>query len=350
MKNLKNQTILAVLAESGDFVTEFENIIPDGSYLQGEDLLSGVGVDRLFSELFSLLSSHTGELVSFFLLIIGIGLLSALADVAAELFGKGLYSAVRSGVSVISALLIFKRLESLVLSAGESLESLSGFFSALVPIITGISLAAGAVGTAGIQAVNMNLTLAVIGKASSEFLMPLVFMIFAVALTSSVGDGGAVKLARGAKNVFLWGLGIASSVLIASISMQSFLAASRDSAALRAAKYALSGSIPIVGSTVSGALSTLTGALSEAGAVVGIGSVAVIFTMAAAPVAVMLLYRLALSLGIGIFEFVGSAGAASCFSAFRSALDALISLYTVSAVIYILEITIFIRGGVKVFV
>lgn len=332
------------------YVNEFENAIPEGSYLEGEDLISGVGIDRLFSEIFSAVSGNSSLVISFFLLLLGLGLLISLADLSGELLSPKLHSAVRAGVSVIASLLIFERMETLVFSVGENLESLSGFFSALIPIITGISLSSGAVATAGIQAANMNLTLALLGKLSSDFLMPLVFMIFALALTSSLGEGGAAKLAKGSKSVFMWGLGIISSILIASVSMQSFLASSKDGAALRAAKYAISGSIPIVGSTVSGALSTLTGALAEARAFVGVGSIAVIFVMAASPIIIMLAYRLALSVSMWLFDFVGSSGANSVFSAFRSALDALISLYSLSAVVYILEIAIFLRGGVSVFV
>lgn len=342
--------VLAQPNEVNDFISEFEKLVPEGSQLYGEELLSGVGADRLISEIFSAALQKTGGIVEFFLILLGVGLLFAVCDISGELFGERLHSAARAGVAAVSALLIFSKLESLVFSVGESLASLSDFFSALIPLVTGISLASGAVGTAAVEAFNMNLALSVIGKISSDFLMPTVFMIFALALTTSIGDGGAAKLAKGAKSVFLWGLGIISFVLIVSVSMQTFLASSRDSAAMRAAKYALSGSIPIVGSTVSGALSTLMGALSEASAVVGVGAVAVIFTMAAAPVAVMLLYRLALSVSIWLFEFIGSLGAVGSFSAFRAALDALISIYAVSAVIYILEITVFIKGGTRVFV
>ena len=85
MKNFNFKPSIATVSEtlgnSGDYVTEFENIIPEDSYLNGEDLLSGLGVDRLFSELFSMVSSHTGEVVSFFLLLLGIGLFSAFADI-----------------------------------------------------------------------------------------------------------------------------------------------------------------------------------------------------------------------------------------------------------------------------
>lgn len=347
--SLFSTPVFAKEKTADDYLSDFENIVPEGSGLEDGEGLFGVGVDKLFSEIFSSVSGAGSEVVGFFLLLLGLGLLFSLADFTAGFGNARLAAAVRSGVSALSALLIFSHLEGLVFSVSENLESLSGFFSALIPIITGISLASGAVTSSGVQAVNMNLTLAVIGKLTSSVLIPLVFMIFSLALVSAVGSS-ASRLAAGTRSVFNWTLGILTTVLIASISMQSFLATTKDTVALRAAKYALSGSIPMVGSTVSGALSTLTGALSEARAVVGVGSVAVIFTMAASPVIIMLLYRLALSVSLWLFDFVGAGGVHSSFSAFRAALDTLISVYAVSAIVYILEIVIFIRGGVSVFV
>jgi len=333
-----------------DYVRDFENIIPEESQLNKEELIDGVGVDRLLGEIFGAVKENGGEIISFFLLLVGLGMAGSLADFSSGLGNERLSASARAGISAISALMIFSRLEGLVFSVRESLDVISSFFSSLIPIITGISLAGGALNSAGIQAVNMNITLSVIGKITSDFLMPLIFIMFSLALVSSVGDGGTARLASGARSVFMWALGIITTVLVAAISMQSFLATAKDSAALRAAKYALSGTIPIVGSTVSGALSTLTGALTEAGAFVGVGSVAVIFIMASSPIILMLLYRLAISVSMWLFEFIGSRSVKNAASGFRSALDSLISVYAVSAVVYVLEVAIFIRGGVNVFV
>ena len=77
-----------------------------------------------------------------------------------------------------------------------------------------------------------------------------------------------------------------------------------------------------------------------------IGSVLVIVTIALAPLAVLLLYRLALSLSIGLLEFVG-ASVKEPFSAFRYSLDTLIATYCISVIIYVFEIILFLKGGVQ---
>ena len=279
-------------------------------------------------------------------MILGLSLAFCLGEISPLSAGSN-SGAVRCGISVIAALLIFSRLKKTVYASGESLNVISGFFAALAPVITGISLAGGASGTATAEAVNMNLTLAVLGKLNSDVLIPLVYMSFAFALVSALGNG-AGGLCRGVRSVFNWVLGIVSFVLISSVSMQSFLASAADGAVIRTAKYAISGAVPIVGSTVSGALSTLAGSLKEAATVIGVGSVAFIIVTSASPLIIMLLYRLALNVATSLSEFVGASSGAGFFSAFRSAIDTLISVYVLSALIYVFEIIIFIKCGVSV--
>ncbi len=330
---------ISVNANKSDaFLNEFYELSGKDS-ATSDEILSDVGVDALLSELLSAISGSSGSALSFFLLILGVVLLSSLAELPSELATSSFKSASRVAVSAVSAFLIFSRLYSLVSSVSESLSSLSSFFSSLIPIITGISAAGGAVGSAGVQAVNMNITLSVISKLSAELLLPLVTMMFALALISAIGPE-AKSISAFVRSIFLWLVGIASVLVLAAAGMQAFFAGSSDSAALRAAKYALSGTVPIVGTTVSGALSALWSSASYAASAVGVGSVVMIIGSAASPLVLMLLYRLSLSLSISLSSMFSSP-ALELLSGFRAALDTLIALYTLSVLTYIIEIGIF---------
>ena len=151
------------------------------------------------------------------------------------------------------------------------------------------------------------------------------------------------------KSFFSWGIGILCAVSTAALAIQSVVASAKDSASLRAARYAASGLIPIVGSTVASALSTLAGGLAYAKSTVGATSIAVILTLALVPLASLLMYRLALSLVITFLNFADCSGGVRCFSAFRSALDSLTAIYSLSMIVCILEIVIFMKSGVSVF-
>jgi stage III sporulation protein AE len=164
-------------------------------------------------------------------------------------------------------------------------------------------------------------------------------------MLSALGHRGVGAISRGVKDLFGRITGICTALLTAAISMQTVIASAADTAALRAAKYATSGLIPIVGGAVAGAISTLTAAMSYAKGVVGGGAVAVLLYLAISPLALLLLYRLSLSVVIILSEFIGVPTASGLFTSYRFALDMTLTVYTLSALIYLFMIVIFIWIG-----
>ena len=332
-------------ADAGEYVSDFEELLPDGV-----DISDGGfdGVGSFVSILSSALDAGGESAISFFTMLLGLAALMATAESAAPIDAPGLTRNATMALSVVSSTLIFERLGHIGLAIKESIEGMSVFFSALVPIFTGILSAGGSVNSAATQAFNMNISLAVVSQISTYLLLPIAFALFALAMVSGA-DNSLSGVAKSLRSLFGWLLGIAGTVIIAATSMQSLIARAQDTAYLRAAKFAASGMIPVVGSTVSGALSTRAGGLSYAKSTVGIYSVLVLVTMIAAPLLSLLLHRLALSLACSFLEFVGIGGGVRVFTAFRGALDTLISVYVTSIVVYILEIVVFLKCGVSVF-
>lgn len=331
------------------FWEEYLDAVPDGSVsADSEDIISGVGIDALLSELVSAVGVGAGSAASFLVMLLGVAVLIALSDTLGG-DGGSLSSHASAGVTVMSAVLIFGRLGEVIFSVSENLEELSVFFSAIIPVMSGILLASGNVSSSAYQAFNMNVTLSAVSYLSNTLLIPLVFAMFALALISSFEGGRISSVAKSLKGTFIWIMGIGTTVVIGAVSMQSIIAGARDSAYLRAAKYAASGMIPVVGNVVSSALSTLTGGMIYVKSAVGVSAVTVIVGLALAPLITLLLYRFALSISISFLDFMGSSGGVRSFSAFRAALDCLISVYALSCVIYISEIVVFIKSGVNAF-
>ena len=332
----------------GGYEEDFEAALPDGIEISEVANGSFDSVGSFVSILATALDAGGESAISFFTLLLGLAALMAVAESAAVVDAPALTRHVSMGVSVISALLIFGRLGPIANAIKESIQGMSVFFSALVPIFTGILSAGGSISSAATQSFNMNISLAVASQISTALLMPISFSLFALALVSGI-DASLGGVAKSLRSLFNWLLGICGTVIIAATSMQSVIARAQDTAYLRAAKFAASGMIPVVGSTVSGALSTLAGGLSYAKSTVGIYSVLVLVMMSAAPLVSLLLHRVALTLSVSLLEFVGVSGGVRVFSAFRASLDALISVYVTSALVYVLEVIVFLRCGVSVF-
>ena len=337
-----------------DILEDFYSAVPNeySELCDGDELISNIGFEAIVADVLAALSDTSGAVASFFMLLFGFSVLIVASCGASELgiVPKTTVGPVGEAAACsIASAVIFSSLCGVTDTVRDSIVAISDFFGSLLPILTAISTASGAVSSAAVQATNMNITLAIVGRVCVDGLLPLSFSLFALALVSSLGGGGIASVAKGIKSIFMWGVGIACAVSSAAVAMQSVVASASDSAALRAARYAASGLIPIVGSTVASALGTLSGGLAFIKSTVGATSIAVILSLALAPLLSLLLYRLAFSVCIIFLEFLDSMGGVRCFSAFRSALDAIISVYALSVLLCTVELVIFIKSGVNVF-
>jgi stage III sporulation protein AE len=283
-----------------------------------------------------------GNFLSFCLLLLGSVAIYFLASGCHADFKKQ----TEASVGCLIALAIFPTVLSALSSVESSILALSDFFAALTPITVGITALGGGSATASVQAVGMYTALSSVGGIGGEIFISLSAFGLSMSLLSAFGNEGVGSVTRGFRSLFGWVTGIFTALLTAAFSLQTIVASSVDRGAMRAIKYAASGLIPVVGSTVSGAISTLASGLSYAKGIIGGGAILVMLYMAISPLAVLLIYRLALTLA-GIFaDFAASSVASRIFSSYRFALDMTVTVYSLSVLIYLFEIVIFILIGV----
>lgn len=338
-------SVKSVAKEPEEYVDEFRESVPEEyrDKLSDEDgLLSFIGPDALLYEVSCVLSERRGEIFSFLLSVMGCAVLLSLSSMIEGEMGN----VAEAGVGAVCTIVIFSKIGALFTEAAEGLSAISGIFTAMMPIMTGITLALGAGATAGVQGAGMNLTLWLLSGVGNSFFISVVGLGLAMALITSFGDEGSLRVTSGVKSFFIFCVGIISAVLSAVFALQTVVASAADSAAIRAARYAASGLIPVVGSSVSGALSTIVSGLAYAKSMVGAGGIAVVAVMALSPLIMLLLYRACIAVVVSFAEFSGRGGAVRMLTAFKFSLDSMIALYTVSVLIYIIEIVLFMKGGV----
>ena len=328
------------------FIEDFSGILPDGlsSLSDSEGIRDAVGVESLLSELLSTLSDQRGGIGAFFLLLIGAAVLSG----APAILPKRSSDIAESAVSLITSLAVLSAMMPIFSSALSAIASAGDFFTLLIPLFSSVTVAGGGVGTAELQAAVMGTTASLISGGFGKILTRVCSFGFAIALLSSLGDPTTAAISRGVRNLFAWLLGILTTLTVATLSLQTVVSTAADSAAMRAARYAAQSAIPVVGSTVSGALSTLASGLSYARGIIGGGAVAVLLISLLSPFFLMLIYRFALSLATSVADFFDARVAARTFGAFRYAADSVIAVYASLSVVYIFEAVLFLNSGVAV--
>ncbi len=323
-----------------DYLAEFDESLPEeyrGLTEDEEKMDSLIGPEAVIRQIASAISGASVGLVAFFGALIGCVALVAVAEA-----GEGKLSELTGvGVSIIFGAAIAGCVVPIFAEVSAALGACSEFFAAFVPIATAIRVSSGSVSTAAVSAVGMNLAVSALSGLGTPFFVSLAGFGLCVGLLSSFGEGATASIASGVKKFFMWAIGLICAVIMGAISLQTFIASARDSAAMRAAKYAASSLIPVVGGTVSGAMATLATGLSYVKSVVGVGALSVLLTMLLSPLIILLLYRGAVSVSSGLAGYLGVKRAEKLLSAVRGAFDLFVAVYSISCVIFVFEIVMF---------
>ena len=234
-----------------------------------------------------------------------------------------------------------------VASVGEAIRETSDFFGSLIPVFSGITVAGGGVSTATVSAAGMSISLAVVESFSTRVLTLAVSMLFVFGMLADVGGVGE-GLMRGVRTFFTRGIGIVCFLFGAILALQTVIAGASDGMMIRMARFATTSSIPVVGSTVSGAMGTLAAGLSYVKSIAGASALAVIAWIALSPLLLLFAYRFAISLAATFLGFLDTGRGIRCFSAMLVALDALIAVFSMSTIVYIIQIVLFIKSGVAI--
>ena len=329
-------------AEVDGIIEDFKEATPESAE-EPSDLNAigeAVGIRRVLLGIIEVLKGEGSAICGFLLTLVGIALLSALAS---QSQGDTAYLASRA-VLVVSSALLMERLTFLISEASDALSEMNGFFGAIIPIGAAINTLGVSPTTASGQAVGMSITLGIYSFITSKLLSGVVAAIFVSSAASAI-DPLFGKLGRGVKKLFLTVMGILTALIGATFSLQSIITSSADSAVLRGTRYAISGTVPIVGSTVSGALGVVGGAVTYARGIVGGGAIAVILSLILAPAVTILAYRFCLRLGVFFSSLCSIDGSEGLMAPFADALDALFGVYALTAVLYVIELAAFLKGG-----
>ena len=322
---------------------EFAKLLPPGIEADDENLADTVGIEAVLRWIESELSGGESGALRSFALFFGISLLFAVSELLCFECPE-LAASSKAAIGVCMTVPVLQNSWDMILTAKEGVVSGSELFSGALPLLCSVAAIGGGVKGAAASAAMMSVSLSFVSGFLAECLLPISTLIFAASLISSFDTGQVTKrVAKGIKNIFTFFIGAVTVVLLGTLTLQNVVATSQDTVALRGVKYAISGMVPIAGSTISGALSALVSGTKAMTSTMGALSVVSIISVMGAPLIRMLLYRLAVQLCITFSESVGAGFGQSFFESFRGAIDALIATLTSSTVIYVMQIVVFMK-------
>lgn len=332
----------SALDKIDDYINEFLSLLPEGVGDRGvEEMLSP---EALLSELISVLEGSGGRIGRFFALL----MLSVIVAYLASVYEGRLSGVAVSAACIISLSPAVYELLALADEVAEGLTRICAFFSSLIPLILSVLVAGGAANSSAAMGMQMSLVASAVQAVSSELLLPMVRAVLILGGVSSLGGAGAERVTSLLRWILTRGLGLISVVVTALFSLQSIIASASDSAALRLAKFTAQSLAPSVGAIIGSSMSAISSGLSYARGIIGGGAIAAVLWIMLSPLAMLLLYRLAVGLCLGFADSLGVKPLSRALSVMQYALEGLISVFLTSGVMFLLQFIIFIKCGVEV--
>lgn len=303
-----------------------------------------VGVKSLFALLYAGVSDGWRLVLPGFLSLLSLVLLSACYELFAR-GGSGERTLVSAALSTVFSLAVFRVAEGTIRGVVDCLFSLSGVMTGFLPVMVSLSLSGGGVASAAAAGTGIAAILSLVALFFCRVLPAVSGCCFGLSLVGTLG-GDELKLDGIASNLrgfFLFSAGILSTLLTGSLALQTGLSAASDGVALKTAKTALSGMIPIVGGTVSGTLSTVTGSLSLLRRSVGVGAVYALLLLVLPTLIRLLLFRFSYSLSAAVARIFSLSSTERLLGEFRAVSDLLLASLSMGSAIFFISVGVLVR-------
>lgn len=282
--------LLTVPAAAQGLPRELKNALPE----QAEELLDGTdqfsGTSALSGGLSGIVRKLSGKVRSIFrerlrgaVLILLVVLLCGAVEGLCQ--GTGAAAAIRLTpmVGALSVtLLAAGSLDSLIGLGAETVRGLSGFSKVLLPTLAAATAAAGSAGTATVQEVTTVFFADLFLSLIDGLLIPMVYLyIGALCAGAMLPENHLDGIAAALRKIIIWILSAVTIAFTVYLSIARVVSGAADGAAVKVAKAAISGAVPVVGSILSEASETVMAGAGVLRNTIGVfGTLAVIASVA----------------------------------------------------------------------
>ncbi len=327
----------ALPEESRDFLKE-KNISPDKTDWAADFTLTSV-----FKGLWESLTERAKAPISCGGLIIAVILIGGALNSSG---GTGTSSTAMFAVTAISCAAIAPSILKVIGSAVELLQSFAGFMTVFIPVFAVIVSATGQVATsASMSALLLGATQGV-ELIAGYFVMPLICGSLSLNIASCVSPLlDKSNIGEALKKLSFWVLSLATTVFLGVLSIQTTISASGDSLSVKTARFIIGSSVPVAGTVLSEALTTVTaslGVLKASVAIYGVIACAVIFL----PLLLeLLVWRLMLNIIAVLSDAFAVGGIGGFLKGADSVLSILCGILLLTGALFIISLTVVVSAG-----
>ncbi|MGE5614172.1 MAG: stage III sporulation protein AE [Bacillota bacterium] len=223
-----------------------------------------------------------------------------------------------------------------------------GFMYAVIPVIFALLISAGNITAGGILHPVLLMVIEASATIIKGFFVPLVFLSTILSIVNNISEKVQVaRMASLVKQIVSWSLGLLLTGFVVIILLQGSIGAVIDGAASKAAKFAVSAFVPVVGKTLADAADTVLGCTllvkNAAGSAVMIGILAICIAPMLKIMAMVVLYKVAGAL----LEPISESRITNCINDVAGSMLQIFAMTAAVAFMFVILVTAIVSAGNK---
>ncbi|MFT8317443.1 MAG: stage III sporulation protein AE [Sporolactobacillus sp.] len=228
----------------------------------------------------------------------------------------------------------------------NTVDQMSHFLLALMPLIFGLTAAAGGASSVAFFHPLIIFLVNVSGWLVSIFILPLLFMSALLAIVSTLSENYKLtKLSKLMQNVALFTTAAFFAIFLGVMSVQGVAVSLSDGLLVKSAKFFTANFLPVVGRMFTEAADTVLGASVLLKNTVGIAGLLVLFCITAFPLLKVLSLAFIYNIASAILQPLGGGPVIDCLEIMAKSMFYLFSALAIVSLMFFLALTIIITSG-----
>ncbi|MBQ8927089.1 MAG: hypothetical protein IJ055_02295 [Oscillospiraceae bacterium] len=300
-----DETVGSLLGASGVqslLETDGADALLGGADPSDPETLTGMSAGDMLSSVGEMAREAVRTPVQLAVLLLGVILLSALARSLGSTEGAAgeVYEVVCTvcavGVCAGPLSTWFRQAALLLGGASDLMLAFAGVFGAVLTV-------GGHAGAAAGYQSGIAFLCGLAAQLAVRLIFPVLRMCMAMAIVDAVDPAVSLEgMLRCIRKAAAWVLGLLMSVFLGFLTVQSMVSAAADRAGTKAAKYLISGAVPVVGGAVSDAYSALLGSMGVLRSTVGMTGILALLSLVLPGILELLAARLCTAFGAAAAE------------------------------------------------
>ncbi len=276
--------------------------------------------------------------------ILAIALLSA-AIGSMDTWG-GSSATVKYATALSAAALISAPALSVIQASINAMKGCSTFMLSFVPIYAVIVASSGGALTAVSMSTLLLTAAQAISYISSFVVVPLLGGYMAISLASAVSPIVSQSgIAEGIKKISFWIMSLMTTVFVGILSIQTAVNASADTLSLKTAKFIVGSSVPVAGTALSEALTTVTASMGLLRSSVGVYGVIACCALFLPLLAELLIWRIMLTVTASVSDLFSAGELSSLLRSVDTVMSVMTGIILLTCAMFVISLSVTLTSG-----